>query len=549
MSLAPTFKNRGLLLLLLCLAVVWFGNLQYRKLVRPDEGRYAEIPREMAVTGNWITPRLDGLKYFEKPPLQYWATAAAYRVFGQHQWSARLWGGLTGFLGILLIYFTGRKLFGPDAGFYAALVLGSSLLYVLIGHINTLDMGVTFFMSLSLAGFLLAQRDGAHPRETARWMYTAWAATALAVLSKGLIGIVLPGAALVIYTLIHRDWALWKRLRLGGGLLLFFAIAAPWFVAVSLRNPDFFHFFFVYQHFDRFLTKDLHRYHPWWYFVPILVTGVLPWLVQTADGLLHGWEKGNGRRFYPKRFLLVWAVSIYVFFSISDSKLPSYILPIFPAFALLMGERLTRVSGKTLFWQTAPMALLAAAALALSPFVIRLASPEVPLPLYEKYRVWLIIAAVLWLSGVLTTLALSYRGKIKPALIVLAATGLVCGQLVITGHDSLSPASSSYAIAQQVKPYLKPGAPFYSVGMYPQTLPFYIKRTVTLVAYRGELAFGVKHEPHKWLPTALDFETAWRRAPYALAIMQPNTYKQFKQEGLPMIKIAQDTRRIVVKTP
>ncbi len=545
----PSFKNRGLLLLLLCFIVIWFSNLQYRKLVRPDEGRYAEIPREMVASGNWVTPHLNGLKYFEKPPLQYWATAAAYQVFGQHQWSARLWVGITGFLGILLIYFTGRKLFGPDAGLYAALVLGSSLLYVLIGHINTLDMGVTFFMSLSLAGFLLAQRDGADPRETARWMYIAWAATALAVLSKGLIGIVLPGAALVIYTLIHRDWGLWKRLHLGGGLLLFLAVSAPWFVAVSLRNPDFFHFFFIYEHFDRFLTKDLHRYHPWWYFVPILLAGVLPWLVQTADGLLHGWEKKDGQRFYPKRFLLVWAVSIYVFFSISDSKLPSYILPIFPALALLMGERLTRVSGKVLFWQTMPMALLATAALALSPFVVRLASPEVPLPLYEKYRVWLIIAAILWLGGVLTTMALSRRGKIKPALIVLAATGLIYAQLIISGHNSLSPASSSYAIAQRIKPYLKPGVPFYSVGIYPQTLPFYIKRTVTLVAYRGELAFGIKHKPHQWLPTMADFKIAWRQAPYALAIMKPDTYKRFKQEGLSMVKIAQDTRRVVVKTP
>ena len=143
--------------LLAAFAVVWFGTLDYRKLIKPDEGRYAEIAREMAVSGDWITPRLNGIKYFEKPPLQYWATAAAFNLFGQDEWTARLWPGITGFLGVLLALYTGTKLFGPAAGGLAAMVLGTSLLYLFIGHINTLDMGVAFFLEAALCAFLLAQ--------------------------------------------------------------------------------------------------------------------------------------------------------------------------------------------------------------------------------------------------------------------------------------------------------------------------------------------------------------------------------------------------------
>ena len=201
------------LLLLLAFAAIWFSNLEYRKLVNPDEGRYAEIPREMVASGDWTTPRLNDIKYFEKPALQYWATAVAFTLFGEHQWTARLWSALTGFLGVLMVFFTGRRLFGEEAGWNAALVLASSLLWVLIGHVNTLDMGVSFFLSAAVCAFLLAQHDAAQARARRLWMLACWAALALAVLSKGLIGLVLPGAALALYFLVERDWRLAGRLH------------------------------------------------------------------------------------------------------------------------------------------------------------------------------------------------------------------------------------------------------------------------------------------------------------------------------------------------
>jgi 4-amino-4-deoxy-L-arabinose transferase-like glycosyltransferase len=130
---------------LILFAVAWFGNLNYRSLFQTDEGRYAEIPREMVVTGHWLTPRLDGLRYFEKPPLQYWATAVSFTLFGFHNWSARLWSALCGFACILLVFVTGRRLWGERVGWLSALATASSLYVVFMGHFNTLDMSLTFF--------------------------------------------------------------------------------------------------------------------------------------------------------------------------------------------------------------------------------------------------------------------------------------------------------------------------------------------------------------------------------------------------------------------
>lgn len=543
-------RRRAWMLLILLMAAVWFGNLEYRKLVRPDEGRYAEIAREMAASGDWITPRLNGIKYFEKPALQYWITAGAYRLFGEHHWTARLWSALAGFLGIFFAAFAATRLFGREAGLLSAAVLGSSLLYTLIAHMNSLDMGMTFFMGGALMSFLLAQQDGASKPANRLWMHVAWAALAFSVLSKGLMGIVLPGAVIVLYTLIERDFGLWKRLHLFSGIALFMAIAAPWLIAVSIANPEFFHFFFIHEHFERFLTKTHGRYEPWWWFIPVLAAGILPWLITLIDSLAHAWkvEPAAQQHFKPKRFLLIWAVFIFVFFSLSGSKLASYILPIFPALALLIGEHLSRIDGRRLFWQILPVAFLATAGLLLAPNTVRFADNELARGQYAVFANWLLAASAIWLVGTIAALLLSYRDKTRGAIIVLACSSLIAAQVLLTGHDSLSATRSDYAIAEQIKPHLRPGAPFYSLEGYDQTLTFYLKRTVTLVNYQDEMAFGIAQEPDKWLPDIETFKQAWVRQPYALAIMPHATYQQLSSQGLPMRVIARSVDKTAVTT-
>ncbi len=528
---------------------IWCSNLEYRKLALSDEGRYSEIPRYMAQSGDWVTPRLNGIKYFEKPPLQYWATAAAYNVFGEHHWTARLWPALAGFLGVLLIFHVGARLYGASAGIYAALVLASSLLYTGMAHILTLDMGLTFFLGLAMAGMLLALDPRADARTNRVWMHVAAAGCALAVLSKGLIGIVLPGAVIVIYMLVKRDLALVRRLHLVTGGLLFLAISAPWFVAVSLANPEFPQFFFIHEHLARYTSTIHQRYQPWYYFIPILLIGILPWLLTLGDALIGALRRPRVAGFDATLFLLLWSGFIFAFFSLSGSKLPSYILPMFPALALLIAVRLTTIDARVLAWQLAPLPVIAVAGLLGVPYTVRLASASIPAGMYQNQMSWLYAAAIALLAGGTAAMVCGWRGNIRCAVVVCAFTGLATTQLLVTSEDSLSPAHSTYHLVQKLKPHLKPGAPFYSVGGYEQTLPFYINRTVTLVAYQDEMAFGLRHEPQLWVPELADFERRWRDYAYALAVMGPEMYEQLQQAQLPMQLIARDTERVFVRTP
>lgn len=537
-----------LLALLLVLAVAWFGPLDYRKLVKPDEGRYAEIPREMAVTGDWVTPRLNGLKYFEKPALQYWATAAAYEAFGEHEWTVRLWPALTGFLGILLAAYTGRRLFGPERGWLAGAILGSSLLWDGIGHIATLDMGLSFFMEGALCGFLLANQPDTNEREARNWMLFTWAMLAFGTLSKGIVAPVLAGGSLVFYSILAWDFSPWRRLYLVRGLALFLAIAAPWFVIVSQKNPEFFHFFFIHEHFERFLTKSHARYHPWWYFVPVLVLGILPWLTFLPQAMARGWRRVGGG-FQTRRFLLVWAVLIYLFFTKSDSKLPSYILPMFPALALLLADWLAEARPRVVAGHLMVLAVVAGAGIVAAPMIREAANPEQPLVMMEAYGLWIAVASGLWFIGNGSAALLAWRGQRGAALGLAALAAYLFGQGVMLGHENLAESNSAASLAEKLRPQLKPGVPFYSVGTYEQTLPFYIKRTVTLVDFGDEMTFGIKQEPAKAVATVEAFKARWNADKEAFALIRSDIHAQLEKDGLPMVIAARDLRRIVVKKP
>ncbi len=552
-------STRRIWWLVIALALVWFSNLEYRKLIKPDEGRYAEIPREMVVSGNWVTPRLNDLKYFEKPPLQYWATAIAYEVFGQHQWTSRLWTALTGFAGILLVWFAGLRLFGREAAGYAAVLLSGTLLYVLMGHINTLDMGVTFFITLGIAGLLIAQQEGEIHR--GRWMLLAWAALGLAVLSKGLMGIVLPGAALFLYALVQRDFTVFKRMHWLTGLAVFLLVTAPWFYLVMKANPEFFQKFFIYEHYTRFTTRDLGRYQPWYYFVPILLLGALPWTVLMFDTLIKTWrssrvpvDDAGGKAFNPARFLLVWTVFIYVFFTISDSKLPSYLLPMFPALALLMGKQLVEMNTRRLFWLIAPMLPLTLLGLGFAPFTANLADTPLQLQGYSAYAWWLTAAALVWVIGVIAAMVLLRRTQAVKntkfaAVLVLGLSTLLAGQIGTSGYNTIAKERSGYYIAEAIRPYVHADEPFYSVDMYEQTLPFYLKRTFTLVQFQDEMAFGIMREPDRYIPDYPSFAKVWQAKKDALAIMPVATYQRLKQMGFVMKIIYEDPQYIVVSKP
>jgi 4-amino-4-deoxy-L-arabinose transferase-like glycosyltransferase len=536
--------------LLAAFVIAWLTMLGLRTLVPPDEGRYAEMAREMLATGDWITTRLNGIKYFEKPPLQTWMNAATFAVFGLGEWQARLWTGLCGIGGVLLSGYTARRLFGDRAGFYAALVLGSSLFWVAAGQINSLDMSLSTMMAVSLCALLLAQRDDATPAENRNWMLACWAGMALAVLAKGLIGVVLPGAVLVIYSALSRDAGIWKRLHLGKGLLLLLAIAAPWFVLVALRNPEQPHFFFVHEHWERFFLKTHHREGPWYYFLLILIPGLMPWLGLLPHALLNGAQR-EPTRFQPKRLLLIWAGFILFFFSYSSSKLPGYILPIFPALAMLIAVQLEHASRPQRMIAAGLMLLAGLAGLAAMPQLAHMSerNPGEGM-LLAAAQPWALGAGII--AAAAGALALMHARQLRRDLgvLTLAIAGFAVTQLILIGMEPYGKMRAGKDLAAKILPELKPDTKVYSVELYEQSMTFYLRRTVTLVDYGDELTFGLQQQPELFIPTLDAFTARWNAhtaaGEKAVALLSNHAYDKLKARNLPMRVVLQDTRRVVV---
>ena len=539
-------RAAGWLLLALAIAL-WFGTLGYRHLIHPDEGRYAEIAREMLASGDWVTPRLNGILYFEKPALQYWTSAAAFGALGVNEFAARLWPALTGAFAVLALWWVARRLLGPRAALYAACVLGSSAWWIANGHFLNLDMGLSAFLTTALVGFCYAQRDEASARQTRAGMLVVWASMALAVLSKGLIGVVLPGGALVLYSIAARDFVVWRRMHWVKGLALFFAIAAPWFVLVSLRNPEFAKFFFIHEHFDRFFTTTHRRTGSWHYFVDDLLAGLLPWTTLLPGALVAGWRRDPGR-FQLNRLLVVWAAFIFVFFSASSSKLPSYILPMFPALALLVAQRLEALPVRRI-------ATHAAAMLALSVTVVLVvaALPQylgkgssAPMAADFRYGEWIVVGAGIVGIGCALAMRLARTGRKVATVLALTFGALVGTQVVLLGHQSYATLKSARTLVEAIGAQASADAPFYSVETYDQTLPFYLRRPVTLVAWVDEFETGIRIEPERQIPTLEQFRKQWFDASDATAVMQLERFEDYEREGLPMWVIYRDARRVVV---
>ncbi|MEO5363139.1 MAG: glycosyltransferase family 39 protein [Magnetococcus sp. DMHC-8] len=537
-------------LLLLVIGVIWFALLGYRDLNEPDEGRYAEIPREMASTGNWLTPRLNDLQYFEKPPLQYWATAAFYRLFGASQATSRLWCALMGFVGILWVIRVGGGLFGRAAGWYAGLILASMLLYIAMGHFNTLDMSTSVWLTLGMGALLLAQQHRTdQPRLCRRYMLLGWAALAGACLSKGFIGLVLPAASLLLYTLWQRDWALWRHLHLGWGITLFLALTVPWFWGVSQANPEFAHFFFIHEHLERYTSPGHGRTGVWWYFLGILVLGSVPWTHRVLAVLFRpgfAW-RGGGGGFAPVRLLWVYIVFVLFFFSISQSKLIPYILPLFPPLALLMGRHLAREDGSQpidVGWETRVTAILAMLLLLGGIHVDLFADDRHPPDMMLEARPWLLAAAAA--QAVATGFSLWWRCRGQAALAAVVVATLIGFQCIAWGAHTFSPSNSSRDAARAIAAVGGADLPVYCVDCYFQSLPFYLNRTVQLVHYQGELAFGIQQEPDKWIADPLVFKERWLREQQAVAVFEKQHFEGWRKRlDLPLRVIHEDWRRVV----
>lgn len=550
-----TRLSRPLLVLLAFLALfISIDGLGDRKLANPDEGRYSEIAREMAATGDFVTPRLNGLKYFEKPPLQYWATAIAFNLFGESEFAARLYTALCGLGCVLLIAYTGRRLYDEETGLLAGLVLLSAPYFAALNEIVTLDMGLTFWMTLTTCAFLISQAAGNEPSRL-RWLGLAWAGMAAAMLSKGLIGIVFPAAALFLYCLVHRDFRLIAQLAWMRGLAIFFVIVLPWFVMVSIQNPEFLQFFFIHEHFERFTSTSHRRVESWWYFFPILFAGFLPWAIALVPACLAGWRApgrlaGQNRTFSPLKFVLLFSVFILLFFSKSGSKLPAYILPMFPVLALVIGAYLRQTEAPKLAWlvlPVLPVSLYGAYAAWLAP--ARKAREDFSRALYDEMSLWIIAAALVIAATTIIAFFLLRNHRKWLGVLVMSVGAMIGIELIERGYERISPLQSGANVAQSIQLHLKPETRLYAVETYDQSLPVYLKRTLTLVNYIDEFELGEKSEPDKWIPRLEDFPAAWNAPGPAIAIILPGAIEKMKSMNLPFEIIHKDPRRIAIRKP
>lgn len=522
------------------LGALWFATAPVRPLLDPDEGRYAEIPREMLASGDWITPRLDDLKYFEKPPLQYWATAAAYSAFGLTEWTARLWTVGLGFLCLPMVFVWTSRRYGCAAGYAALTALAVSPYFELLGHLNLLDAGFTFWLTAALFAFTTAQCETVGSRRERLLMLAAWLAAALAVLSKGIVVGVLVGSTMVLYTLVERDWRSWRRLHAVLGVSLFLLVTLPWLIAVSLRNPSFPAFFFIHEHFARFLTTVHQRVEPWWYFLALLLIGALPWLSATGAAIRRAWfDSSSDINFKPLKFLLLFSAVTLLFFSASESKLAPYVLPIMPPLAAIVGscvgesQRFIRQVG------VVAGALLLVAACGLVVYTMRRNGylPHSALP-------WVVAGAVAALAGILGSWKWT-PGATRRHVWITAASAILGWQCLLSAYAELPPLRSAHKMLVAVRPLIGPATQLFSVGQYRETIPPYLQRTMPLVQFEGELAFGLAEEPWKIL-TPEAFLARWKAANDAVVFLNPAILDSWRRRGLQGRVIAQDENTVAV---
>lgn len=560
-----------LILLTIGIALVFGLFLGSRPLSVPDEGRYAEIPREMLVQHDFVTPHLNGVKYFEKPPLFYWLQASSIKLlnpiietgietgnlwnkakkvedFGSiSEWAVRLPNALVALLGCLLVYAAGRMLFERRTGVLSAIILASSLLYFALARMVTLDMTLSICLSGSLLAFLVAVNNPASLKRRFL-LYSAYIFAGLAVLTKGLIGIVFPAMIIGLWILLTNQWRLLKQLYLPSGILLFLAVVLPWHILVQLKNPEFFHFYFIEQQFLRYSTLIAQRYQPDWFFIPIFIAGFLPWVCFLVQAIVSHFPR-NWQEFREKNnyiFLLLWVGLIFGFFSFSHSKLIPYILPIFPALALLTGHYFsTHWQRGNLKWGYIALPLVW---LGLGVISILWLSNEPSASLPQAARPLLFLGYVVFLLNSIIAGFIAIRNKPSIAFGLLAAGSVISFILFAINIPQLDTRSIK-PLVTTLKPLLHPGDKIVAYYDYYQDLPFYLNQRVYTVNVGGELSFGMQHQDTQaWMLKDANFWPVWNSHEHVYMITNKEIYQQLKRSKKQVIYLLAQTEQDVLLT-
>jgi len=510
-------------------------------LSEPDEGRYAEIAREMLVRRDWLTPHLNFVKYFEKPPLVYWATALAFVGLGSSELAARLPSVLGALATLAFTGWLARRLYGNATALLAVVLLAISPLFGLLAVVLTLDMALTAFMTGAMCCAWQAVSSGGRT-----WIRLTYALTALAVLVKGPVAAVLIGAAVFLFVAPQgwralRPWIVWRGLALGA------AIGLPWFIAVGLRNPEFWHYFIVDQHLTRYVSKREHG-QPIWYFLPILPVALAPFGLAAlcdpaalrAAGDPRTWTRGT-------RFCAIWASVIVVFFSLSAGKLLTYVLPALPPLAVLCA-RLTLWSvarGRDAGLQRAAWLLL------LGGPLLGLCAAVLPL-VNDHHRVqagapfFFAGAVPLFATGVAMRRLLT-AGRARAALIALAAGWTAVFAVALAGRDV---ANAYRPLGLAARAALRPEDRLALYHNFVQGMAFYTGRRVIMIGGRSELKFGSLQGDHAaWFwPSDADLLREWKAPGRLFVVFNRKDLDRLRPalDPPPIEVIGKDTKVLVV---
>jgi 4-amino-4-deoxy-L-arabinose transferase-like glycosyltransferase len=470
-------RVRPPLLLIIAAAITFLGlvwNLAGYPLLDPDEGRNAEIAREMAETNDYVLPHLNGLPYVDKPVLFFAAAAVSIEIFGANEFAVRLPPLLFTLATLGVIAWFATRLFGPTAGWVAAIATGSMPLTLAFARTVIFDSLLTLFVVTSLVAFYQAVETATE--RSGWWATVGWAAIALGLLTKGPIALAVP-------LLVMLPYAMWRRrARVVGdpvAILLCVALLLPWVAAVARRVPEFVEYALVTETFKRLTTEELQRTGPFWYFLPILAAGSLPWCLVAISG---SWstrgERDHGTPRDPRIvFLLIWIVAPLILFTLSQSKRPQYMVPIIPAVGLLAGyywRDAARAAGARL---TAALLVVPLAIVASAPFVVpRLldVEPDVLAAIPQTAAVLggatALSVALLWVARNRVPLA------VVAACLPVAAIPFASTQLM----DAIGRDRSAAGLAEAIRPRLSDATQIVAVHTFPLSLPFYLHRRVVL---------------------------------------------------------------------
>jgi 4-amino-4-deoxy-L-arabinose transferase-like glycosyltransferase len=382
--------EREIWLIAMIALLIMFFNLGGVPLLDPDEPVYAETSLEMLAFQDFVSPRIFGEYWYDKPPLYYWLVAGAFKLFGVGEFAARFPSALLAVAGVLFVYRSGSRLFNHRAGLAGSLVLATSLEYFYLGKAAVTDITLTFCLTVALLSFLEKR------------YYLFYFFTGLAVVAKGPVGFLFPGAILFFYMIATRNFALLRTMKLPTGILLFLLVALPWYVAMYyIHGSVFLDTFIGFNNITRFTSPEHPEGVLWYYFIPVLLIGFFPWTAILAQAVWSSLADSYRREFDSMVFLNIWVAFTFVFFSISQTKLVSYILPLFPPLALIAGWYVSRFAesrfSSRLFAWPILLTLLTGMWLAGMFFGLQ-AMPELLYGIWAAAGVFCFMLAVVWYS-------------------------------------------------------------------------------------------------------------------------------------------------------